>query len=125
MACGGFESARKTIKKLCPTKHYGLVCKGCDKCPVKHGIRIPLDTDRRIFTPIDRASYKWERQYNRRTSVERVNARLDECFGFEKHYIRGIKKMKIRCGMALCVMLAMAVARIKEKQEDKIRSFVA
>jgi hypothetical protein len=125
MACGGFESARKTIKKLCPTKHYGLVCKGCDKCPVKHGIRIPLDTDRRIFTPIDRASYKWERQYNKRTSVERVNARLDECFGFEKHYIRGIKKMKIRCGIALCVMLAMAVARIKEKQEDRIRSFVA
>ena len=27
--------------------------------------------------------------------------------------------MKIRCGLALCVMLAMAVGRIKEKQEDK------
>ena len=93
MACGGFESARKTIKKLCPTKHYGLVCKGCDKCPVNHGMRIPSDTDRRIFTPIDRASYKWERQYNKRTSGERGNARLDECLGYEKHCVRGINKM--------------------------------
>ncbi len=33
--------------------------------------------------------------------------------------------MKVRCGLALCVMLAMALARIKEKQEDKIRSLVA
>jgi transposase len=125
MSCGGFEKDRASLKKLCPAKHYGVECKGCDKCPVNHAIRIPLETDRRIFTPIDRASYKWDRQYNNRTSVERVNGRLDESFGFEKHYIRGMKKMKVRCGLALCVMLAMALARIKEKQEDKIRSLVA
>jgi len=27
--------------------------------------------------------------------------------GFEKHYMHGKKKMKIRCGLTLCVMLAM------------------
>lgn len=32
--------------------------------------------------------------------------------------------MKVRCGIALCVMLAMAVGRIKEKQADKMRSLV-
>ena len=127
MCVGGFEKDRKihgTLKKLCPAKHYGIECKYIDKCQVKQGIRIDIDIDRRIFTPIDRASYKWKRTYNKRTSVERVNSRLDESFGFEKHYIRGIKKMRVRCGIALCVMLAMAVGRIKEGQAEKMRSLV-
>ena len=124
MNCGGFEKDRNALKKLCPAKQYGLSCQCMDKCPVKQGIRISLEIDRRIFTPIDRSSYKWERKYDKRTSVERVNGRLDESFGFEKHYIRGKEKMKVRCGIALCVMLAMAVGRIKEKQMDKMRSLV-
>jgi hypothetical protein len=124
MAVGGFEEDRRTLKKLCPAKQYGIKCKCEGTCPVKQGIRIKLDIDRRIFTPIDRASYKWKREYNKRPSIERVNSRLDESFGFEKHYIRGKKKMEIRCGIALCVMLAMAVGRIKEKQADKMRSLV-
>jgi len=124
MAVGGFEEDRKTLKKLCPAKQYGLKCKYIDRCSAKKGIRIKLDVDRRIFTPIDRASYKWEKYYNKRTSVERVNSRIDETFGFEKHYIRGKKKMTVRCGIALCIMLAMAVGRIKEKQQEKMRSLV-
>jgi hypothetical protein len=124
MAAGGFEESRKTIKKLCPAKQYGIECQSYGKCPVDHGIRIPLETDRRIFTPIDRTSYKWKRYYNKRTAVERVNSRLDESFGFEKHYIRGLKKMTIRCGIALNVMLAMSLGRIRQNQMDKIRSLV-
>ncbi|NLP14762.1 MAG: transposase [Clostridium sp.] len=127
MCVGGFERDRKvsgTLKKLCPAKQYGIECKGFDMCKVRQGIRIDIELDRRVFTPIDRASYKWKRTYDKRTSVERVNSRLDESYGFEKHYIRGIKKMKLRCGIALCVMLAMAVGRIKENQEDKIRSLI-
>jgi hypothetical protein len=127
MCVGGFEKDRKkhgTLRKLCPAKQYGIECKYMDKCQVKQGIRIDIDLDRRIFTPIDRASYKWERTYDKRPSVERVNSRLDESFGFEKHYIRGLKKMKVRCGIALCVMLAMALGRITEKHADKMRSLV-
>ena len=93
MSVGGFEEDRASLKKLCPAKQYGLECKCMGTCPVKQGIRIKLDVDRRIFTPIDRASYKWERNYDKRTSVERVNGRLDESFGFEKHYIREKKKI--------------------------------
>jgi len=125
MANGGFEKDRNTLKKLCPAKQYGITCQGQGACPVAQGLRIPLSEDRRIFTPIDRASYKWEKEYDKRTSVERVNSRLDVSFGFELHTIRGMDKMKLRCGLALCVMLAMAVGRIKEKQEEKMRSLVA
>jgi hypothetical protein len=43
-------------------------------------------------------------------------------YGFEKHFIRGLQKMKLRCTLALMVMLAMAVGRIREKQEINMRS---
>lgn len=125
MCNGGFEKDRNTLKKLCPAKQMGIQCEGAAQCPVAQGIRIPLSVDHRVFTPIDRASYKWEKEYNKRTSVERVNSRLDVSMGFELHTIRGMAKMKMRCGLALCVMLAMALGRIKENQAEKMRSLVA
>src|SRR5690625_1196886 len=124
MVNGGFEKDRNTLKKLCPATQYGITCEGMMDCPVKQGIRVSLHENRRLFTPIDRASYKWKREYNKRTAVERVNSQLDVSFGFENHTIRGLKKMKIRLGLALSVMLAMALGRIKENQCDKMRSFV-
>jgi len=124
MVSGGLEKDRNTLKKLCPAKYYGRECKGREECQVAQGIRIPLSEDRRIFTPIDRASQKWDKEYDKRTSVERVNSRIDVSFGFELHTIRGMAKMQVRCGLALCVMLAMALGRVKEKQADKIRSLV-
>lgn len=125
MCNGGFEKDRGTLKKLCPAKQMGVECKGMAVCSVAQGIRISMKTNRRIFTPIDRSSYKWEKEYARRTTVERVNGRLDVSFGFELHTIRGKAKMDLRCGLALCVMLAMALGRIKEQQADKMRSLVA
>lgn len=124
MCVGGFEEKRNALKKVCPVERYGIECKSYNKCPVNYSIRIDLETDRRIFTPVDRASNKWQRLYNKRTTVERVNSRLDVSFGFERHYIRGIQKMKFRSGIALCVMLAMAVGRIKENQMEHLRSLV-
>lgn len=125
MANGGFEKDRGTLKKLCPAKQYGITCEGAAECPVAQGIRISLEEDRRIFTSIDRSSYKWKRAYNKRTAVERVNSRLDVSFGFENHTIRGMEKMKVKCGLALCIMLAMALGRIKENQPEKMRSLVS
>lgn len=124
MAYGGFEKDRNTLKERCPAEHYGFKCKGKDECPVTGSTRIPLKEDRRVFTPVARQSYKWNRIYNARTSVERVNSRLDVSYGFENHTVRGIDKMRLKCSLSLMVMLAMAVGRIKEKQADKMRSLV-
>lgn len=124
MAYGGFEKDRESLKYRCPARHYGLACRGIKQCPAVGGVRIPFAQDRRIFTPLARSSYKWETTYKKRTAVERVNARLDEAFGFEKHFIRGLKKMQLRCGLALIVMLAMAVGRIRAKHGVKLRSLV-
>ena len=124
MAFGGFEKDRQTLKYRCPAWHYGLECLGRGKCSVVQAVRIPLSEDRRVFTPLARSSNTWKREYKKRTSVERVNSRLDVSFGFERHFIRGLKKMKLKFGLALCVMLAMALGRAKENQPEKIRSLV-
>ncbi|PTQ56865.1 MAG: hypothetical protein BSOLF_2541 [Candidatus Carbobacillus altaicus] len=50
---------------------------------------------------------------------------MDISFGFERHTVRGLGKMRVRCGLALCVMLAMALGRVKENQAEKMRRLVA
>ncbi len=125
MAFGGFEKDRQTLKFRCPASHYGINCAGQEQCPVKKAIRVPLKEDPRVFTPVARSSYKWKDLYKMRTATERVNSRLDVSFGFERHFIRGKKKMQLRVSLALCVMLAMAVGRIKAKEPDRMRSLVA
>ena len=87
-------------------------------------VRVPLSIDRRVFTPLARSSYRWKQTYKKRTAVERVNSRIDGALGFEHHFICGLKKMKLRMGLSLMVMLAMALGRIKQQQEDRIRSLV-
>jgi len=124
MSCDGYESSRNCLRKKCPVKAYGIKCPSYGQCPHQGGIRIPLSTNPRIFTAVDRSSYKFDREYDFRTSVERVNSRLDVSFGFEQHTIRGKKKMMMRSSLALIVMLTLAIGRIEQKQEDLIRSLV-
>lgn len=124
MAYGGFEKDRNTLKYRCPSKHYGCKCLGENQCEIKSQIRISIDEDRRIFGPVARDSYKWKDIYKKRSSVERVYSRLDTSFGFENHTIRGQKKMKLRVGMAYMAMLAMALGRIKDNQQENMRSLV-
>lgn len=86
MAYGGFEKDRMTLKYRCPAKHYGFECKSYDNCPSKCGVRIPLEEDRRVFLPLPRSSYRFRREYKKRTAVERVNSRIDNVFCFENHF---------------------------------------
>jgi len=125
MAFGGFEKGRKTLKYLCPALHYGINCEGSKMCHIfNKSIRIPLQENPRVFTPVARSSYKWKKLYNKRTSVERINSRIETSFGFGKHFIKGLKKMTLRCGLALIVMLAIAVGRLQQKQAHLMRSLV-
>lgn len=125
MAFGGYDRARAALKYICPVKAYGMSCRCAGDCPHTNGqIRIKLSTNRRIFTPLARSSYAWKREYRFRSAVERVNSRLAGSFGFDKHFIRGLTKMKLRAGIALIVMLAMAVGHIREGRKESMRSLV-
>ncbi|MCK4423518.1 MAG: transposase [Candidatus Omnitrophica bacterium] len=127
MAYQGFEKKRESLKYRCPAEAYGFKCKGKSTCSTnKYGriVRIPIETDRRIFTPIARSSYAWQRQYKRRTAVERVNSRLDLSFGFEHHFIRGQAKMEVRVGLAMVVMLGLVLGSIRANKKNMMRSLV-
>ena len=88
-------------------------------------MRIDLDrNDRRIFTPAPWGSPSWWRGYNRRSAIERINSRLDNSFNFETHYIRRLAKMKTRVGLALAVMMALAVGQVRAGHAERMRSLV-
>lgn len=134
MAFCGFEKDRGCLKYRCPAAFYGLECQGRVECeslaPLGVGefgrtVRVPLELDRRIFTPMARPTAKWQKAYDRRTAVERVNSRLDRVLGFEEHFIRGQAKMEARVTLALVVMLAMALGRIRADQASLMRSLTA
>lgn len=134
MAFVGFDKQRMALKYRCPAAFYGFECQGRAECerlaPIGVGqfgrtVRVPLDMDRRIFTPIARPSSKWRTAYDRRTAVERVNSRIDRVLGFEEHFIRGQDKMETRVTLGLVVLLAMALGRIRAGQSELMRSLTA
>ena len=124
MRPNGYDSERDSLRFQCPAKMYGISCSEAETCTHTKNIRIPLKTDERIFTQISRTSYKWQDYYNKRTAVERVFSRLDVSFGFEEKKLRGIKRMELLGSMALIVMNAMAVGRVREKTPELMRSLV-
>ena len=101
-----------------------LVYKGYDKSRDSHRygfhpkyhdkriFRIPLKTEPRIFTKVARNSKKWRRLYKKRTSIERINGRIDRDFKFEKHTIRGLRKMKMFLTVTFIIQLALAKSKI-------------
>lgn len=135
MAFCGFEADRNSLKYRCPAATYDFSCAGekvCrNKCKQKcssYGriVRIDLDKfDRRIFTPTPYGSPSWQRGYNRRSALERINNRVDNSFCFEKHYIRGKLKMQARCGIAIAIMMAMALGHLKNNCKEQMRSLVS
>jgi len=133
MSFRGFEADRNQVGWRCPAACYDYCCKGRKQCeaaalgrPTEYGrvVRVDLNLDRRIFTPVPRDTNSWKRCYAKRTAVERVNSRVDLVLGFERHTIRGLAKMQARMGLALAVMLAMAVGRIKQGAAHNPRRFV-
>jgi hypothetical protein len=124
MAHRGFEKDRNCLKYRCPAAHYGMECKGARYCELPQQVRIPLDEDRRIFSPVARDSYKWKTLYAGRSAVERVNSRIDRMFGFEEHTIRGLHKMHVRMNIALILMLTFAVGKVREKKQEEMRRFL-
>jgi len=80
--------------------------------------------DRRAFAPTPWGSPSWKRGHARRPALERINARLDGSFGFERHFVRGRVRMKARMGLALAVMMALALGSVAAGRPERMRSLV-
>lgn len=135
LAFWGFESDRNTLKYRCPAAVYDLQCTGREACERGAGghvgaygriVRIDLDEhDRRIFTPTPWGSPSWKRGYHRRSALERINNRIDHGYEFEQHFIRGLARMRTRVGVALAVMLALALGHLRAGRCESMRSLFA
>ena len=109
-----------------------MVCRGYDKSTdsLRYGFkpqkndnrifRIKCEEDRRIFTPVARSSHKWKRLYKKRTGVERINGRIDRDYQFERHTIRGLKKMTMFISVAFLIYMAMAKSKIEKGQTEHL-----
>ena len=134
MVFQGFEADRSTLKYRCPAAACGFACEGRDDCHKGAGykagafgqvIRIGLEKhNRRIFTPTPHGSPSWRRGYNRRSALERIYSRLDNGFRFERHTIRGKAKMTARVGLAMAVMMALALGHLRAGRKQQMRSLV-
>jgi len=124
MRPAGYDEERDAVRKICPVSMYGASCKEKDTCTYCKNVRVPLKTDPRIFTQVDRQSYKWKRLYAERTAVERVNSRLDVSFGFETRRVRGMEKMNLLTALAFMIMNTLAVGSIIDKKPERMRSLV-
>ena len=45
-------------------------------------------------------------------------------FGFERHYIRGLAAMQTRVGLALAIVMALALGHVLEGRPGQMRSLV-
>jgi len=112
MAYIGYEPARETIKYRCPARHAGWTCPHDAVCNAgkSYGktVRVDRTIDLRRFPPIPRATKKFERLYDGRTSVERVNARFKIFFGVDDGNIRGARRFHALVGTIMIVHVAFA-----------------
>ena len=63
-----------------------------------------------------------KRLYRLRSSIERVNSRLKEQLCLENHRVRSLVRVKIHSLFCLVAMLLNAVAAVRLKAVDKVRS---
>jgi hypothetical protein len=112
MAYIGYEPQRETIKYRCPARHEGWPCPHDAVCNAgkSYGktVRVDRTIDLRRFPPIPRATKKFERLYDGRTSVERVNARLKIFWGVDDGNLVGARRFHAMVGAVLVVHVAFA-----------------
>jgi DDE family transposase/transposase-like protein DUF772 len=122
MAYIGYEPERETIKYRCPARHEGWTCPHDAVCNAgkSYGktVRVDRSIDLRRFPPIPRATKKFERLYDGRTSVERVNARCKIFWGVDDGNIRGAQRFHALLGTVMIVHLAFATLLAAAPRRD-------
>ncbi len=97
---------------------------GCSNSDYGSVLKQPIAEDYRRWPGIARESVKFERLYNRRSAVERVNGRLKEHLLLDDLTIRGKQKVRVHVSLALLVMLAGAAAMAEKGMLERVRQTV-
>ena len=124
MAYLGYEPQRGTLKYRCPARHEGWACPHDAVCNEgKHygrTVRVKSDLDLRRFPPIPRATQKFERMYDGRTSVERVNGRLKVFWGADDGNVSGARRFRAFVGLVMIVHAVFATLLAKAPRKGTL-----
>jgi hypothetical protein len=85
--------------------------------------KIYISYDERVFLPIARDSMKFKRLYRGRTSVERLNGRLDRDCRFEDHCLRGLGKTRLMVSLCMIIMNGMALGKIQRGSTEGLAAY--
>jgi transposase/IS5 family transposase len=96
----------------------------CSRSDYGSVLKQPIAEDYRRWPGIARESAKFERLYDKRSSVERVNGRLKEYMQLDDLTVRGKQKVRVHVSLALLVMLAGAAAMAEEGMLERVRQTV-
>ncbi|WP_223837093.1 transposase [Streptococcus pseudoporcinus] len=114
------ELLYKGYDKFCDSLCYGFHSKNQDD----RIFRLKRSVETIIFNQVARSSHKFKQLYKKRSSVERVNGRLERDFRFEDHTIRGLGKMTSAVGMSFLIRLGFALFKLKNRQISHLASWV-
>ena len=122
MAYIGHEAERGTLKYRCPARHQGFDCPSDAACngEREYGltVRVKQEIDLRRFPSIPRATKQFERLYDGRTAVERVNGRLKIFWGIDDGQVYGARRFHGHVGAVMVVHLAFATLLAQTERRE-------
>lgn len=122
MAYIGHEAERGTLKYRCPARHQGWDCPSDAACNAEREygltVRVKQEIDLRRFPSIPRATKQFERLYDGRTAVERVNGRLKIFWGIDDGQVYGARRFHAHVGAVLVVHLAFATLLAQTERRE-------
>ncbi len=105
MSYYGLEGKRGTQKFHCAVSGTGEECHrlgGVRQDAKRRIVRIKINEEKlRTFAALPKHTYRWKRLHNRRSALERINARVGRDFQLERHYMRGLQTMQMRVALSL------------------------
>lgn len=122
MAYIGHEAERGTLKYRCPARHQGFACPSDAACNGARDygltVRVKQEIDLRRFPSIPRATKQFERLYDGRTAVERVNGRLKIFWGIDDGQVYGARRFHAHVGAVMVVHLAFATLLAQSERRE-------
>jgi hypothetical protein len=122
MAFIGHEAERGTLKYRCPARHQDWECPSDALCNGERDygltVRVKQEIDLRRFPSIPRATKQFERLYDGRTAVERVNGRLKIFWGIDDGQVYGARRFHGHVGAVMVVHLAFATLLAQTERRE-------
>ncbi len=106
MSFAGFEEKRGSLKYRCYAENYGSSCPTDPRCTAKKGVRIPLKTDPRLFTPVARTSYKWQALFQHLRAKEPYEAFVQRILAPKIPHLRSPHTLSIYANLTTLLLLS-------------------